>query len=418
MPAILDIVKLKEDRAQRVAEARQVLEKAEKENRSLTGEEKGQWDKAMKDIGDMKDRIDNAERQEQLDRELLANPTPNREERRDEKRTYEDDNMQRRSEVAYEKAWRKYMVRGLQGMNGDEVRALQADVDASGGYTVLPTKLTESIVKLLDYTVQIRKWATIHSMLKAANLGVMKLDADPSDADWTSELLTGNEDTAMSFDRRDLSPHPLAKRIKISNKLVNLSTIGIEGLVKERLAYKFGVTQEKAFLTGNGTGKPLGVFVASANGISTARDIATANTTTAITFDGLINAKMSIPAAYRSKPSFAWMFHRDAVKMIMKLKDTTNQYLWQPSVRAGEPDTILNVKYAESEYAPNTFTAGLYVGIIGDWSYYHIAESLEYKIQRLIELYAETNQIGYIARVELDAAPIFEEPFARVTLAP
>lgn len=416
MPAIIDILKLKEDRAQKLAEARSILERAEKESRSLTSDEKLQWDKAMKDVSDLKDRADNAERQEQMEREIAAN-REHREERRDEKRTYEDANMQRRSEAAYEKAWAKYMTRGLHGITQDEYRALQADVDASGGYTVLPTKLTESITKALDNVVKIRTLATIYPMVKAASLGVMKLDADPSDAEWTTELLTGSQDTAMAFGRRDLSPQAVAKRIKISNKLINLSTVGIENFVKERLVYKYGVTQEKAFLTGTGSGQPLGVYVASANGISTGRDVSTGNTTTAITIDGLINAKMSIPAQYRNQPSFSWNFHRDTVKMIMKLKDTTNQYLLQPVVRAGEPDTILGHSYFESEYAPNTYTAGLYVGILGDWKYYAIAESLEYKIQRLVELYAETNEIGYIARMELDAAPILEGAFARVKLA-
>jgi hypothetical protein len=60
-----------------------------------------------------------------------------------------------------------------------------------------------------------------------------------------------------------------------------------------RLAYKFGVTQEKAYLTGDGNQKPLGVFTASNDGISTGRDVSTGNTTTAITFDGLIEAKVA-----------------------------------------------------------------------------------------------------------------------------
>ena len=70
-----------------------------------------------------------------------------------------------------------------------------------------------------------------------------------------------------------------------------------------------------------------------------------------------------------------------------------------------------------SEYAPNTFTTGLYVGLLGDFSHYWIADALEMTVQRLVELYAGTNQTGFIGRLETDGAPVLEEAFARVKLA-
>ena len=70
-----------------------------------------------------------------------------------------------------------------------------------------------------------------------------------------------------------------------------------------------------------------------------------------------------------------------------------------------------------SEYAPNTFTTGLYVGIIGDFSRYWIVDSLQLQFQRLVELYAATNQVGCIGRAETDAVPVLAEAFARVKLA-
>ena len=70
-------------------------------------------------------------------------------------------------------------------------------------------------------------------------MGAPSLDVDPSDADWTTELQTGAEDTAMRFGKRELRPHPLAKRIKVSQQLLRQALIGPEGLVLDRLAYKF-----------------------------------------------------------------------------------------------------------------------------------------------------------------------------------
>jgi HK97 family phage major capsid protein len=86
-------------------------------------------------------------------------------------------------------------------------------------------------------------------------------------------------------------------------------------------------------------------------------------------------------------------------------------------VRAGEPDRILNLPVAMSENAPNTMTTGLYVGMLGDFSHYWIADALDMQVQRLTELYAETNQTGFIGRMESDGMPVLAEAFVRVKLA-
>jgi HK97 family phage major capsid protein len=85
-------------------------------------------------------------------------------------------------------------------------------------------------------------------------------------------------------------------------------------------------------------------------------------------------------------------------------------------VRVGEPDRILNIPAYISEYAPNTFTTGQYVAILGDFSNYWIADSMDMAFQRLVELYAETNQVGLIGRLESDGMPVLEEAFVRVKL--
>jgi HK97 family phage major capsid protein len=78
---------------------------------------------------------------------------------------------------------------------------------------------------------------------------------------------------------------------------------------------------------------------------------------------------------------------------------------------------LFGVPVFVSEYAPNTFTTGLYVGIIGDFSFYWTADALDFSIQRLNELYAATNQTGFIGRLESDGMPVLEEAFVRVKLA-
>jgi mono/diheme cytochrome c family protein len=178
-----------------------------------------------------------------------------------------------------------------------------------------------------------------------------------------------------------------------------------------------GTVQETAFMTGNGAGQPLGVFTASASGINTGRDVSTDNTDTAITADGLINAKYGLSSPWLGSTNLRWVMHRDTVKMIRKLKDGEGQYLWVPGLVANRPDVILNTPVLISEYAPNTFTSGLYVGLIGDLRYYWIAENMSMEIQRLQELGALTNQDYFIGRMALDGMPVLEEAFIRVKLA-
>jgi len=271
------------------------------------------------------------------------------------------------------------------------------------------------LLKDVDNLVFIRQRATKFPLASAASMGVPTLANDISDSDWTTELATGSEDSTMSFGFRELHPHPLAKRIKLSNKLLRMSTIGVEALVRSRLAYKSAVSQEKAFMTGTGVNQPLGLFTASANGIPTSRDVSTGNTTTSLTFDGLIEAKYSLKGQYWNNAD--WIFHRDALKQLTKLKDGEGQYIWRESVRDGEPDRLLGRPIIMSEYAPNTFTTGLYVGLLGDYSNYWIADALDFQVQVLKELYAETNQTGYIGRLETDGMPTMSEGFARVKLA-
>jgi HK97 family phage major capsid protein len=261
--------------------------------------------------------------------------------------------------------------------------------------------------------VFIRQWATVYTVTDADGLGAPSLDADPADPTWTSELGIGTEDATMAFGKRELKPHPLAKSIKVSRKLL-MKVPSVESLINDRMSYKFATVHENAYINGSGAGQPLGVFTANAQGISVSRDVSAGNTATEIRFDGLTECKYSLKPQYW--PRAKWLFHRDGCKQIAKLKDGEGQYVWRESVRVGEPDRLLGFPVFMSEYAPNTFSTGLYVGILGDFSQYWIVDSLSLEVQRLQELYATANQVGYIFRQESDGQPVLEEAFSRVKL--
>jgi len=414
MPTRKSIRELLEDRAALITEARAIIEQAE--SRDLTSEEEARHSQILDDADALKRRIDAETRQLEAERAAAATVAPREPDRGSEDRGSESA-AERRARLQGV-AFRSFLSGNLHAAPPDaleEFRALQADIDTAGGYITAPPEFVDMLIGNIDDQVFVRRLATGYQLPMAASLGVPTRDADVDDADWTSELETGAEDTGLAFGMRELRPHPLAKRIRVSRTLIRQATIGVEALVGQRLGYKFAVALENAYLTGSGQQQPLGVFTASADGISTGRDVSTGNTTTAPTFDGLKEAKYTLKGAYWA--GARWMFHRDVVKIIDKLKDGDGQYIWQPSVVVGQPDRLLNLPLDMSEFAPNTLTTGSYVGILGDWSHYWIADALGFQIQRLDELYAESNRVGFIGRAESDGAPVLEEAFVRVTLA-
>lgn len=412
-----EIAELREKRARLVEQCRAIATKAAGEKRSLSAEEQNNYDGIFAEQRAIGEQIQREESLMTAERESLH---VTGEQHRSKDGDKDTGNAKGKwgalANPEYRSAFERLLTVGRANLNPEEHRALSAGVGTEGGFLLAPQMFVENLLKALDDEVFIRRFATKFQIAGSASMGAPSLDADPSDADWTGEVpaTAPSADSTMAFGKRELTPHLLSKRIKLSNKLLSSTMSKAEQIVIQRLAYIIGITQEKAFLTGNGVGKPLGLFTASTAGITTGRDIATGNTSTAMTFTGLNNAKYAIKSGYRKNAQ--WLFHRDAIKQIAGLVDTTGQFLWQPSKSMGEPDMLLGHPISESEYAPNTFTTGLYTGLFGDMSYYWIADSMDLQIQVLKELYAEANQTGYIARQETDGMPALAEAFARIKL--
>lgn len=408
----MKLAELREERGRVIEATRKILDLAEKENRDLSADEQGKYDELFRKQDEIRGRISREERLLEIEREAVKNAI-----RTDPAQAASNVPEEVRAAFGtrvtpeYRAAFAKFLREGRAGMSAEEVRALAADTNVGGGFTLAPQQFVADLLKAVDDQVFVRQLATKFQVSGSQSLGAPALDADPADADWTSELATGSEDSAMAFGKRELTPHPLAKRIKVSNKLLRMSALPIEGIVRDRFAYKFGISEEKGFLTGNGANQPLGLFTANANGISTGRDSVTGSTTS-ITFDGLYDAKYKLKGNYWALAR--WLFHRDALKIIAKLKDTQNRYLWEPSQKVGQPDMLIGLPVMMSEYVPNTFTTGKYVGMVADFRFYWIADSIDIAVQRLVELYAEANQTGFIARQEVDGMPALEEAFVRL----
>lgn len=415
-------------RARIIEENRKDLEVAEKEKRARTAEEMTASEKRWADINRLKTEADELVRQADAEDGLEGERRNEPIKPGTEKRTPADESAEvRTARIMHEARTMTEAQYAAQAdvrafgeelrfaaMTAKERRALEVTNSASGGYLQPPQEFIARLIQAVDNLTFMRRLATTFQVPQAESLGAPSLDNDPADPTWVGELSIGSEDSTMSFGKRELRPHPLAQFIKVSRTLLRKAAIGPEAVVRERLAYKTAVVQENAFLNGNGAAQPLGVFTASSVGISTGRDVSTGNTSSSMTFDGLKAAKWSVKSQYW--PRLQWIFHPDGGEQIDKLKDGEGQYIWQASVVAGQPDRLLSFPVNFSEYAPNTFTTGLYVGILGDFSNYWIADALSMEIQPLNELYAATNQVGFISRSETDGMPVLEEAFARVKL--
>ena len=324
--------------------------------------------------------------------------------------------------AARHSAFVKSLLRGspMQAQFTDaERKAMQADDWAGGGVLLAPQQFVSQVLKNMDDQLFMRQLSTVYPNVGAAGLGVPTMESDASEADWTGEI-TESSETSVSLGKRELKPIEMKKAVKIAYKLLRNSRIDFGGFVQERIAYKFALPQERAFLVGTGANQPLGVFTASADGIETGRDVAAASSTVLVG-DDFIDALYGLKGQYQNKAS--WLLHRTVVKAARKLKTSQGEYIWTPEGMVGKslvgnaPGMLLGRPFYMSEYVPNTQTTGLYVGIVGDFSHYWIVDGEDMRVQVLNELYARTSQVGYHVEASCDGAPVLEEAFSRLKMA-
>jgi HK97 family phage major capsid protein len=318
-----------------------------------------------------------------------------------------------RAKPGYAKAFGAYLTAldARYELAPQEFRDLSVGTASQGGYAVPVQEFVPQIIRKLDDLFPLIAKATKFEVPQAQSLGVPTLEANPSDSTWTTEVATGGQDVTMAFGKRELTPWPIAKLLLISRKLMRASPLNMEALIRDRMAYKIGNPVSNALNQGTGANQPLGIFVASSAGITTGRDTAVISTG-ALDPDKVITLRHSIRDAYKN---LTWVMHRTTFAKFRSLKATTGQYLWLPSMGLVDvPSTLLDFPYVLDETAPAwTATASNYLMVLGDLSYIWMAIALNFDIQRLDELYAATNQVGFIVRAEIDAMPTLEDAFVR-----
>lgn len=394
----MTIQELRKKRAKAWDTARDFLDNKRNASGVLSEEDSKTYDALEAEVVNLGKEIKRLERQEQIDAEMrkptsqpiLGTPaTP--------------DNQTKTGTASAE--YTAAFWNNIRNRNWIDVRNdLQVGTDTEGGFLV-PDEFEKKLISALEEENVFRPLAT--KIQTSSGDRKIPVITQKGEATWMEEeeAYTLSDD---AFGQIALSAYKVGTAIKISEELLNDSVFDLPSYIAKEFARRIGTKEEEAFLIGDGKGKPTGIFAATGgaeNGATT--------TGAAITFDDVIELFYSLKSPYRKKA--VWVLNEQTVKALRKIKDNTGNFIWQPSVSAGLPDTILNHPYVTSVYAP-TIAAGAKAIAFGDYSYYWAADRQGRSLKRLNELFAMNGQVGFLASQRVDGKLILPEAVKTLTI--
>ena len=399
------IIELRNKRNTLWEQTKAFLEQHRDDNGLVAADAVEQYNKMAADVKALGDEIRRLEDQMEMDAKLSA-PTsapvhtdPRADSRKPVRPTATD---------AYNKAFWEMM----RGNNSLEVRdALSVGVNENGGFTV-PDEFERQLIQGLEENNIFRTLA--HTIHTNSGTRTIPLATDSGSASWIEEGAAIQE-SDMSFAQETLSAYKLGCMIKVSNELLNDSAFNIAAHIAQRFGVRFGNAEEDAFINGTGPSANPQVTPSQPTGILTSLTASAGNTTedaVTVHFDNIYKLYYSLKSPYRRKASF--LCNETLLLQLMLLKDKNDNYIWKPGLEVGKPDTILGRPIYTSGYMPAlTGTAGTDAGkkvlLFGDFSYYWIADRQSRTLKRLNELYAVTDQVGFIGTQRVDGKLILPE---------
>ena len=387
----MTILEMLKKRNQAMAAAREFAESHRNDKGFLSDEDSATYDQMEKEIMDMSREISRMQRQEALEQELsLPVNSPI---------TGKPYQPAKEAEVKTGRAsdeYRKGMLQALRTNFRQISNVLQEGIDENGGYLV-PEEYDHRLIDVLNEENIMRKLGT-----KITTSGQHKINiaATKPAAAWIEEggALTFGDAT---FDQIMLDAYKLHVAIKVTEELLYDNAFGLENYIIDQFGKALANAEEDAFLNGDGTGKPLGIF--NANGGAQATVVTAKNTVEA---DDIINLIYALKRPYRKNAKF--ILNDQTIASIRKLKDENGAYMWQPALTAGEPDRLLGYEVYTSPFAP-VAAAGMPFVAFGDFKYYNIGDRGTRSFQELKELFAGNGMVGYVAKERVDGKLILPE---------
>ncbi len=371
----MNVTDILQERGQVVDKMTKLLNSAEALGRDLNAEEQESYNAMDQAQTELKARADRIHNHAQLSKELeqvvdvRAKTVLN-----------EDQGRSGKFGAEYGKSFYNAMRVGRSAAAPEILNALQVGTDSEGGYVTPESFETALVIAMNDHN-EFRQWANVITTDSTRNIPI---ESTQGTASWTAEEGATSESDA-AFGRVVLGAHKLDTILKVSEELLQDSFFNLEAYLASNFGRRFGDAEEAAFVNGDGSGKPTGFVPGSTLG-------KTAAGAAAITADELIDLYHSLKRPYRGNAVF--VMNDSTCKLVRKLKDGDQQYLWQPGLQAGQPDMLLGRPVIASDGMPAA-TTGLKSVIFGDLSYYTIADRRGTTIQRLNELYAANGQVGF-----------------------
>lgn len=401
MPSALD---LRAERARIWEGNKELLERAETENRNLTSEEQQEWDRREADIDNYTSRIERQEKAEERERQLAADPNFRGGDPSDPA-----DGPDGGEQDRYERAFWNWAKRGMNRLPDNEQRLLeerQVDLDeraqgttpdSAGGYLV-PEGFINQIQEALKAFGGVRDFAEVMPTTTGQDIPWPKMDDTGNKGQRVDEHAEHTQQD-VTFGSVMLKAFTYSSRIvRVSRQLLQDDATNVEGRLPQWLATRIARITNEEFTLGDGSDKPQGVVAASAQGHE-------ASETDAIGYADFVNLIHSVDPAYRANAQ--WMFQDQFLKAAKLLVDDQGRPLWVPGVAVREPDTLAGYRYILNQdmAAPGAENIS---AVFGDGSYYVVRDVLDFTLLRLEERYAERLQVGFLGFSRHDGRAVFE----------
>lgn len=249
---------------------------------------------------------------------------------------------------AHKRAFCDYLRKGVEGNLCDlETKALSVASDPDGGYLVSP-QISEMIVKTVFETSPMRKVANIQT-ISSDSLEVLEDRAEAA-AGWTTESGAVSDTTTPTFAKKSIPVHELYAQPKATQKLIDDAAIDIEAWLADKVAAIFSKKENTAFISGDGVGKPRGILTYASGTNWGQIEQVSSGVSGGVTADKIVELYYALKEDYSVNASF--LMNRSLVETIRQLKDTTNQYIWNPGLALGAPDTLMGVPVYQAADMP------------------------------------------------------------------
>ncbi len=393
--SLVKVKALREERAKLVADAQAILVKAEQ----ISKEDEARFDKMMADADTIKANIDRLEKVMAAEHELGQ---------RVEQRAGRDNISIADAKNQDEQEgtiFKKWLLGGMQDLNDQERRVMQrraapviqaaqsVGTTTAGGFLV-PQSFSDRLEIALKYHSGVMENAEVIETDSGADMPWPTVN----DTTQVGAILAENATISaqdVTFASVTLKAYMYtSKLIAVSLQLMQDSFFNMENLIADIAGERLGRIFNTHFTTGTGSGQPNGIVTASASG-----KVGTTGQTTSVIYDDLIDLIHSIDPAYRRGSK--WMANDASIKVVRKLKDSQNRPLWEPSVQAGQPDTLLGYPVVTNNDVA-VMAANAKSILFGAMNKYKVRRVRGMTLMRLNERYADALQVGFFAFARVD----------------